>query len=150
MYKRIWDTQALIKSAYNKCMAPVCLRHRLTKMELAILLFLANNPEYDTASDIIDKRRFTKSHVSTSVCSLERRGLLIKEYQGNNHKTIHLKLCDGAAQIAADGQAAQKKFGDLLFRNFSDKDTKKAWQLFSKCIRNIENFLSEEEQTYDI
>ncbi len=144
MYKKIWDTQTLLKSAYNKCMAPVCQHHQLTKMELAILLFLANNPEYDTASDIVDKRKFAKSHVSTSVKSLEKRGFLIKKCQENNRKTVHLKLCRSALQIVIDGQAAQKKFGDLLFQNFTDKDIKKAWQLFSMCIQNIEHFLSED------
>lgn len=144
MYKRIWDTQALIKSAYNKCMEPVCRRYNLTRMELAILLFLANNPQHDTASDIVDKKRFAKSHVSTSVKALEARGFLSREYQEGNHKTVHLKICPDASEIVKDGQAGQKKFGDLLFQNFSDKEKQLAWRLFGMTIQNIENFLSED------
>ena len=41
-------------------------------MEFNILLFLANNPEFDTAARITKKRAFTKSHVSMSVRSLGR------------------------------------------------------------------------------
>ena len=59
-------------------------------MEFNILLFLANNPEFDTAAQIIKKRAFTKSHVSMSVRSLEERGLLTGEYYGTDRRTIHL------------------------------------------------------------
>lgn len=144
LYKKIWATLPLFKSAYNKCMDSVCFRYDLTRMELAVLLFLANNPQYDTASDIVEKRRFTKSHVSTTVKSLESRGFILREYRGNNRKTAHLKLCGGAVEIAAAGQAAQKKFGDLLFLNFSDEEKEHARQLFCNVIQNMENFLSED------
>lgn len=76
-------------------------------MEFNILLFLANNPEFDTAAQIIKKRAFTKSHVSMSVRSLEERGLLTGEYYGTDRRTIHLKLTDAAAPMVSDGKTSR-------------------------------------------
>ena len=85
---------------YTGLIDPVCKKYGLTQMEFNILLFLANNPECDTAAQIIKKRAFTKSHVSMSVRSLEERGLLTGEYYGTDRRTIHLKLTDAAAPMA--------------------------------------------------
>ena len=42
----------------------------LTQLEADILLFLANNPEYDTARDIVEVRHLAKSHVSAGIEAL--------------------------------------------------------------------------------
>ena len=70
------DFMADSRDFYTGLIDPVCKKYGLTQMEFNILLFLANNPECDTAAQIIKKRAFTKSHVSMSVRSLEERGLL--------------------------------------------------------------------------
>lgn len=59
-----------MEDLYGKMLAPVCERYGLTYMELTILLFLANNPRYDTATEIVKFRHLTKSHVSLTVRSL--------------------------------------------------------------------------------
>ena len=64
----------------------------LTQLEADILLFLANNPEYDTARDIVEVRHLAKSHVSAGIEALAGRGLLEREKRAGNRKTIHLRL----------------------------------------------------------
>ena len=49
----LWDGLSLFKKIYDQSLEPVCKKYQLTRMELDILLFLANNPGYDTAKDII-------------------------------------------------------------------------------------------------
>lgn len=141
---RIWDHYTLFKSAYTKCVEPVCQQYGLTRMELDILLFLANNPEYDTASDIIEKKRLTKSHVSSSVKSLEDRGWIEKVYYENNRKTAHLRILEDAFPAIIKGQHGQKLFIDTLFAGFSDTDRKEIKKLLCAVIQNLEIFLSEE------
>ena len=80
------DFMADSRDFYTGLIDPVCKKYGLTQMEFNILLFLANNPECDTAAQIIKKRAFTKSHVSMSVRSLEERGLLTGEYYGTMDK----------------------------------------------------------------
>ena len=70
------DTITTIKKLYTVSLEPVCKQYDLTRMELDILLFLANNPQYDSAKDIIERRKLTKSHVSTSIKSLTKNNYL--------------------------------------------------------------------------
>ena len=39
-------------------------------------MFLHNNPQYNTAADIVKVRKSTKSHVSTSLKDLEGKGMV--------------------------------------------------------------------------
>lgn len=103
------DFMADSRDFYTGLIDPVCKKYGLTQMEFNILLFLANNPEFDTAAQITKKRAFTKSHVSMSVRSLEERGLLTGEYYGADRRTIHLKLTDAAAPMVSDGKNVQKR-----------------------------------------
>lgn len=55
-----WENQKVVLAYYAQCVKPVCEAHGLTRMEFDILLFLANNPAYDTAADIVRIRMLTK------------------------------------------------------------------------------------------
>ena len=99
---------SLARRAYSRAMDGVCARHGVTKMELAVLLFLANNPGHDTASELASLRGLTKSHISSSVKSLTERGLLAGAHRDGNRKTVHLTLLPAAEEVIADGQSAQQ------------------------------------------
>ena len=88
----LWDGLSLFKKIYDQSLEPVCKKYQLTRMELDILLFLANNPGYDTAKDIIERRRLTKSHVSMSLKDFREAGSGAKGIYPGNQKTAHLKL----------------------------------------------------------
>ena len=64
---------ARAQKGYARLLEPVCKKFDLTRNELDVILFLANNPNFDRAVDIVNNRGLTKSHVSMSVASLESR-----------------------------------------------------------------------------
>ena len=66
-----WENQKIIRALYTQCTKPVCNRFGLTQMEYDIMMFLHNNPQYDTAADIVKTRMLTKSHVSAALKALE-------------------------------------------------------------------------------
>lgn len=68
-----------------------------------ILLFLANNPKYDTAAEVSDIRCLAKSHVSTSLKSLEESGYIAKFSEGSDRRRIHLKLTEKADAVIREG-----------------------------------------------
>lgn len=140
----LWDGLSLFKKIYDQSLEPVCKKYQLTRMELDILLFLANNPGYDTAKDIIERRRLTKSHVSMSLKDLERRELVQKEYYPGNQKTAHLKLSSASIQMVAEGQQAQKKFFQTVFRDFNPEDVSRMEDYFERMRKNMQNALKEE------
>ena len=50
----------------------------ITQTEIEIIMFLFNNPDYDTAKDISELRKFPKSCVSKAVDNLIKKGLFRK------------------------------------------------------------------------
>ena len=140
-----WEHQNAVKALYSKCVEGVCVKHNITRMELDILLFLANNPSFDTATDIIEVRYLSKSQVSSSIKLLEQWGYLRKEYLGCNRKTAHLRICEAAMDIISDGQAAQEKFISIMLDGFSQAEIDSMKQHNDKILHNINAYLKGEE-----
>lgn len=88
--------------------------------DVDILLFLANNPCFDTATDIIEVRYLSKSQVSSSIKLLEQCGYLRKEYLKGNRKTAQEKfisiMLDGFSQEEIDGM---KQYNDRILCNIN-------------------------------
>lgn len=79
-------------------------------MEYDILMFLYNNPHYNTAADIVRVRKSTKSHVSTSLKKLENKGLIERIQKEDNKKHIEIILTSDTELIVQEGIKVQKQF----------------------------------------
>ncbi|MDO4343403.1 MAG: MarR family transcriptional regulator [Eubacteriales bacterium] len=134
---------SLIKKLYDQAMDPLCEQYQITRMELDILVFLANNPGYDTARDIVEVRQFTKSHVSSAIHLLEEKKYLSRAYHEGNQKSIHLKLLPASEEIIAAGQAAQRQFFSRIFDGLSPEDLKRVESVFCKINSNMRLLLKE-------
>lgn len=141
-----WEHQNAIKTFYSKCVEGVCARHEITRMELDILLFLANNPCFDTATDIVEIRYLSKSQVSSSVKSLEERGYIRREYARKNKKTAHLRVCEPAFPVIGDGRAAQESFAAVMLQGLTEEECACMRRCFSHMWENIDRFLRTEGQ----
>ncbi len=122
---------------YQRYMAKVSGKFDLTSMELAIILFLANNPEYDTAKDIVERRHLTKSHVSISIRSLEEKEYLKKEFRNGNHRTSHLVLLPASKKAVKEGQKAQRDFMAVMARGFSESELDRIKKEINRVYDNI-------------
>lgn len=132
-----WGSIPLTMKLYDQTLDPVGRKHGMTRCEVDILLFLANNPPYDTASDVVSRRGLAKSHVSASVDRLVRGGYLAREHRDGNRKVIHLRLLDAAQGPVADGRAAQEQFFSILLRDFSAKEQAELRRLLDKIAANL-------------
>lgn len=133
VFEHIFSGQNL----YERTVMPVCREFGLTYMEFTVLMFLANNPQYDTAAQIVKVRRLTKSHVSVSLKSLQERGLVKGTYFPGNQKTLHLLLTERARPVVAAGLEAQKEFGDKLVRGFTPEEVEQLQKLTEKLHENM-------------
>ena len=133
VYEHIFAGQNL----YERTMMPVCRKYGLTYMEFTVLMFLHNNPQFDTAAQIVKIRKLTKSHVSISVKGLQERGLVQGIYFPGNHKTLHLQLTEAAKPIVEAGLAAQREFGAMLVRGFTPEEVEQLRYLTNKLHENI-------------
>ena len=127
---------------YSGLFGPLLERYGLTQLEVDILLFLANNPPFDTARDIVEKRHIAKSHVSAGVESLTRRGLLERYRQSGNRKTIHLRLTDQAAPIVQEGREVQQRYGKLLLDGFSAQEQEQLFRFLERVGENVDAALA--------
>lgn len=137
----------LTKELYQSLLTPVCIRHKLTHTEMLVLLFLANNPDYDTASDIVARRRLTKSAVSMAVKNLYARGFITGEYADDDHRLVHLKVCGTAEKIVEDGRVAQGVFYSILMKDFSEEELETLGGYFSRVAENITEYHKKERET---
>lgn len=139
----IWEYQNAIKTLYSKCVGGVCRKHGITRIELDILLFFANNPGLDTAKDIVEMRYLSKSQVSAAVAHMESGGYLRREYAPDNRKTAHLRVCDAAADIIADGQEAQRTFFGAIMENIPQEEIDSMKRCMDHIFENINSYLKE-------
>ncbi|MDE7416688.1 MAG: MarR family transcriptional regulator [Lachnospiraceae bacterium] len=136
-----WEHQNAIKTLYAKCVGAVCEKYQISRMELDILLFLANNPRYDTATDIVEIRYLSKSQVSGAIKLLEERNWIVKIYAGDNRKTAHLKICEGASAVVADGKEAQEKFLTVMLQGFTQEEIGRMQSYTDRVWDNIDGYL---------
>lgn len=131
-----WEEQSLIEVLYANFTEPVCREYDLTKTELDILLFLANNPMFDSASEIVKHRRISKAHVSLSLRSLQERKMVEASYAADNHRTLHLKLLPTADPIIEAGRSAQKQFYLAATNGFTTRERERFCNALDRIAEN--------------
>lgn len=141
-----WDQHKTITYYYETLTRSVCDQYELTQMEYDILMFLYNNPLYNTAADIVKVRKSTKSHVSTSLKFLEDKGLIEKKQSENNKKHIEIILLDSAQEIVQAGLTVQKEFVKKMFRGLTEEEMVMCKSVFSKICNNAESCLKDRRE----
>lgn len=142
LYMQFWDRHKAIMRYYELLTDEVCNKFGLTQMEYDILMFLFNNPQYNTAADIVKVRKSAKSHVSTSLKCLEKKGLIVRKQNKENKKTVEIFLLDTANAVVKEGLCIQRRFRQNLFRGFSEDEIILCKTMFEKICSNAEGCIS--------
>lgn len=90
-----------IKKIVEKAYLEMTRKYNLTNNEIAVVSYLSIS-EKDTASDIVNELLFSKSHVSLSVDSLVKKGLIEKVQDQQDKKISHLLLTEKADPMIND------------------------------------------------
>lgn len=136
-----WDQHKTITSCYEMLTRKVCEKYQLTQMEYDILIFLHNNPQHNTAAEIVKIRKSTKSHVSSSLKNLENRGLVERIQSADNKKHIEIVLLEKAVPIIEDGITVQKEFAKTLLQGLTDEEKRICIEVFNKVCENADEYL---------
>lgn len=86
-----------------------------------ILMFLANNPEFDTARDIVETRYIKANLVSVNVESLVSEGFLRREKSPGDRRKIRLVCTEKAWPVVERGRQLQNQFKEALFKNVDEQ-----------------------------
>ena len=135
-----FDAMSKAKKEYSRCLEPVCRDFGLTQNELAVLLFLRNNPGLDRAADIVSCRGIAKSHVSLAVSHLEVRSILTRRFEPADRRTCHLGLTEKGMEIAEAGAALQRQFFEALCAGISPEERELMRSIARKIMNNVSEF----------
>ena len=101
--------------AYTAICKPLCQTLKLPQTAFDILLFLANNPAYQTAADIVEIRKIKANLVSVNVDKLVRDGYLTREPMPGDRRKTRLLCTEKAQPIILQGRQLQSAFLQRLF-----------------------------------
>ena len=141
-----WERQKSLTAFYEACTKPVRDAYDLTQMQFNILMFLHNNPQFDTAGGFFKKRPPPKKHALKGVKEIETGGGVEAHYAAGNRKSQHLRITKSAEAVIAAGKAAQEVFGKQLFKGFTPGETEQYKVLFDKMCENAAEGLAETER----
>ena len=99
---------------YNAACKPLCQELKLPQTALDILLFLVNNPEYKTASDIVEVRKLKANLVSVNVDRLVQEGYLRREAVAGDRRKTLLIGTEKARSVVERGREVQNRFLERL------------------------------------
>ena len=125
--------------AYSAMCRSLCRELKLPQTAFDILLFLANNPECATASDIVELRKIKANLVSVNVNRLVEEGYLHRESVPGDRRKTRLLCTDKAQPIIDKGRALQAQFAEQLLSGMSDAQR----QAFADAVRVIDRNLDE-------
>ena len=114
--------QKQLGDQYDQYIARAGKRVDLSKPETDVLLFLANNPQYNTARDVSANRALSKTYVSKAVERLVLRGLLATEASAADRRLQFLRLTPAAAAKVLALRQAQADFFRHLTVGFSPEN----------------------------
>ena len=128
-------------AAYKAAQKKVCKAWNVPEVSLDILLFLANNPAYTTARDIVEVRSIKANLVSQHVDRMVREGYLCrKEVQGDRRKR-DLSLTEKAMPIIEAGRRMQMDFFETLFHGISEEEKRAFFETMDIMSRNMDKIL---------
>ena len=126
-----------LKRAYNKFLSKTSNVYVLSGMETNVLLFLYNNPGYDTASDIVELRSFPKSNVSKAVESLSARGYLESIMDKEDRRIFHLRIRPAALDAVKAARQSQEDFLRFIYKGIDPEELKVVDHVLSVISHNL-------------
>ena len=129
--------------AYGAVCKPLCRELGLTQTAFDILLFLANNPSYRTARDIVEVRHIKANLVSVNVDRLVREGYLVRSQPPGDRRKTELSCTEKAQPILERGRCLQADFLRRLLANTDEEARQTFWQVLGVIGDNSDLILKE-------
>jgi MarR family transcriptional regulator for hemolysin len=106
-------------------------------------MFLAENPDLDTAKDIVEFKYLAKSGISKAIDILVKKGYLDVIQDPDDRRVFHLQLKEAADAVIDAMTDVQGRLADIIFRGITPDEIKVLRNLSAKISFNINRELSE-------
>ena len=131
---------------YDKMLKRVCTEHELTLAEAEIISFLRNNPEKNTAADIVELRMISKGAVSKGVEALIQKSLLERIPDTEDRRRIHLKLRPEAEPVTESIDEVREEFLNTILEGFTKDEQELHRKLFNRLFENTKRAMEGREK----
>lgn len=122
---------------YNSLFEDLLKEYQMTQVEIDVLAFLANNPEYNHAQDIVNVRGISKGHVSLAIEKLVKRGFITRNPDPANRRCNILYVEDSANKLVKQIQDIQHQFDEMSFKDISQDELIQYHQTLQKIYQNL-------------
>ena len=115
----------------------------ITHTEIEIIMFLFNNPDYDTAKDISELRKFPKSWVSKAVDDLIKKDYLESFIDISDRRILHLKLKEPSKPVIKLSQKIRTHFLEIICQGIDDREKEELLKILNTISINVKEALKE-------
>ena len=126
-----------LANLYGTMCAPICRRHGINQTGFDILLFLANNPEHNTAHDLTAVRGIKRSMASVSVETLIQAGFLVRVDDPQDRRVHRLIPTETALPVIQAGQAMQEAFSTRIAAGITESERDALKSIIGKLETNL-------------
>lgn len=132
----------LIETYGARC-KPLCREIQMPQTAFDILMFLANNPDYNTARDIVEIRRLKANLVSMNVEKLVQEGFLERIPDAKDRRKNVLICTENAKPVIEKGRQLQIDFFESLFNGINEESLRQFYDVIEKLRTNLDNIRKE-------
>lgn len=125
--------------AYETFCQPVCKKYQLSQTSFDVLMFLANNPEYNTARDICEIRGIRTGIASVAIDLLVKSGYIQRQPDASDRRITRLILTEKSEEIVQSGRLSQREFGMQMTAGISKEEMDAYMKTAQKFRANILN-----------
>lgn len=130
--------------AYSATCKTLCRELKLPQTAFDILMFLANNPDYKTASDIVEVRKIKANLVSVNVEKLVRDGYLERKAVEGDRRKVELICTEKAEPVIENGKKLQQDFVEQILSGVDEEKRKKMAEILNQMEKNLDEMLKGE------
>lgn len=129
--------------AYEKLCQPLCKKYHLNQTCMDVLMFLSNNPAYNTARDLCEVRGIRSGNASVAIDTLVRQDFLTRHPDSSDRRITRLSLTETAVPLITEGKLIQKQYARLLADTISEDELNNYFLVAGKFLENIEKILAD-------
>lgn len=131
---------SLFRRYYENSFQDLLEEFGLTRLEAVILLFLHNNPDFNTARDIVELRGLSKSNVSTALEALRLRQYLTVRPDPDSRRVRRIFLREEKRDIVEALARRQQETLGRLTDGFSPEELAEMQRYLDRMEENIKHY----------
>ena len=130
----------LFRRYYENSFQDLLEKFGLTRLEAVILIFLHNNPDFNTARDIVELRGLSKSNVSTALEALRLRQYLTVRPDPDSRRVRRIFLREEKRDVVEALARRQQETLGRLTDGFSPEELAEMQRFLDRMEENIKHY----------